>query len=182
MPTDPSPHLRRSSGHPGFTLVELMVALTIGAGVLLAGRLLVEQITAAEHAIVATTAVQETTATHALMLRSLVRNLEVGTDSLTTFGGNEHLVQFTSWCIDTTRQRMRCAAHFTIDTTLIVTTSVIPSTVLQHMTAAGQFRYLGDARNGGHWYRSWGTGITVPLAIGVVVGNDTTVLRIGERE
>jgi prepilin-type N-terminal cleavage/methylation domain-containing protein len=181
MRSDTAPDPRWPGGRSGFTLIELMVALTIGAGLLLAGRLLLEQITATEHVIVVDSAAQDTNLTHGLLLRSLVRNLEVGTDSLTTFGGNEHIAQFTSWCIDSTALRTRCAVRLTIDTTLTVVTSITPLTVLQHTTETGQFRDLSDARNGGQWYRSWGIGLTAPLAIGVIVGHDTTVLRVGER-
>jgi hypothetical protein len=159
-----------------------MVAVTISAGLLLAGRLLLDQISAAEHVIITDTAAYDTTMAHALFLRSLIRNLEVGPDSLTPFDGNEQITQFTSWCVDTTAQRTRCLVRLTIDTTLTVVTSLTPLAVLRRMTQGGQFRYLGDARNGGQWYRSWGPGITVPLAIGVIIGSDTTVLRIGERE
>ncbi|HXC25158.1 MAG TPA: prepilin-type N-terminal cleavage/methylation domain-containing protein [Gemmatimonadaceae bacterium] len=181
MPIDAEPDSMWPRDRSGFTLIELMVALTIGAGLLLAGRLLLEQITATEHIIVADSAAQDTSVTQGLLLHSLVRNLEVGTDSLTTFAGNEHIAQFTTWCIDTTALRIRCRVRLTIDTTLTAVTSATPLTTLQHTTKIGQFRYLSDARNGGQWYRSWGIGLTAPLAIGIIVGHDTTVLRVGDR-
>lgn len=176
--------IRRTEGRPGFTLVEVMVAITISAGLLLAGRLLLEQITATEHVIVADSAAQDTTFHHALTLESIIRNLDVSTDSTHIFHGNEHIVQFASWCEDTTVlpiPRTPCMVQLAIDTTVTLVTSVAPASVLKRLPAVGEFRYLGDARDGGQWYRSWGPGILAPLAIGVVVGTDTTVLRIGER-
>ena len=158
-----------------------MVALTIGAGLLLAGRLLLDQVASAERVIVADTTTRNSAFLKARLLRSLVRNLEIGTDSVTTFAGNEHIAEFTSWCVDSIADRTRCTVRLTIDTTLTVVTSATSPSILQHTTQAGEFRYLADARNGGIWYRSWGIGLTAPMAIGVIVGTDTTVLRIGDR-
>jgi hypothetical protein len=44
-----------------------------------------------------------------------------------------------------------------------------------------ELRYLKDASTRGTWFRSWGTGISAPIAIGVIVDRDTLILRIGER-
>ena len=180
-------HRKRTGGivhsyyRSGFTLVELMVALTIGAGLLLAGRLLLEQVASAEQVIVADTTARDSTFLKARLLHSLVRNLEIGTDSVTTFAGNEHMAEFTSWCVDSIANRTRCTVRLVIDTTVTVVTSTCRPAILQRTTQVGEFRYLSDARNGGSWYRTWGIGITAPMAIGVIVGADTTVLRIGDR-
>ena len=165
----------------GFTLIELMIAITITSGLLLAGRTILEQVSAVAHAITADAAANDTTLSHARLLRSIVRNLEVGPDSNTTFVGDERSVTFTSWCSDANVTPVRCLARLTVDTVVTLTTSIAPATVLMRSTGGGRFRYLNDARGGGDWYRSWGAGITAPLAIGIIVGVDTTVLRIGER-
>jgi hypothetical protein len=51
--------------------------------------------------------------------------------------------------------------------------------------SAGAFRYLESAAAGGQWFQRWGTGITAPLGIGVVVEQehavDTMLIRIGPR-
>jgi hypothetical protein len=45
----------------------------------------------------------------------------------------------------------------------------------------GALRYLSAASGGGVWFHAWGQGITAPLAIGIVLDGDTTILPIGER-
>jgi len=63
-----------------------------------------------------------------------------------------------------------------------MTTSVDSTpVVLARDSTIGLFRYLYDVQGGGQWLRGWGTGITIPLAVGVIFGHDTTVLRIGSR-
>ena len=126
--------------------------------------------------------VASTALAHAHLLRDLVKNIETGTDSTTTFWGTERTLRFVSWCADEAAQRQRCNVRLAIDTVLTAVTSIDSFVVLMHATDGGYFRSLGDARHGGHWYRSWGPGITVALALGVIAGADTNVLRIGDRE
>lgn len=190
------PGEHRLLARQGFTLIELMVALVISAGLLLAGRLLLEQITTAEHVITTNVAEQDTVFHHARLLESLLRNVDVNTDSMDIVHGDDHLVRFASWCEDTTAMpipRTPCLVQLTIDTVVTVTTAVAAApisapgpatgttTVVRRLPTAGVFRYLADARDGGVWYRSWGPSLLPPLALGIIAGADTTVLRIGDR-
>lgn len=165
----------------GFTLIELIAAMTISAGILLAGRLLLEQLGDAGRRIIATQTAQDSASARQEMLRYLFRNLEVGTSDSLTFRGLDRAMIFWTWCDSAAGLRGRCKVTMTLDSTLHVTTSTdSQSTVLMHGTGEGAFRYLSDAREGGQWYRSW-NGVTAPLAVGVIFGVDTTVLRIGDR-
>lgn len=175
------PH-RRTSPRGGFTLLEVMVALTLSAGIILTGRLLLEQMGETGRAIVARSDAQDSVLAREETLRNLFRNIEVGPGDSVTFGGTERAMKFWSWCDSAGGLRGRCAVSVTVDTVLTVRSSTAEQpVVLLRGDSPGVFRYLNDARNGGQWYRAWGTGILVPLAVAVIFGTDTTVLRIGAR-
>jgi hypothetical protein len=114
-------------------------------------------------------------------LRELFRNLEVGTTDTMTFAGSEHEVRFVSWCDSANGLRARRQVLMSLDSSLIVRIGEEAPVVLATMAQPGTFRYLNDARSGGQWFRVWGAGVTVPLAVGIISGVDTTVLRIGSR-
>jgi prepilin-type N-terminal cleavage/methylation domain-containing protein len=163
----------------GFTIIELMVALALSAMVLLAGRALTEQVAEIGDTIGLNAAVADSVRARAGSLRSIVRNIEVAADS-TNFSGDSRAAKFVSWCTGRDIVRERCAVTLTIDSVVTLADSS-GSVVLLRDTVPGVFRYLGDARDGGHWYRSWGSGTLTPLAIGIVFRTDTIVLRIGDR-
>jgi prepilin-type N-terminal cleavage/methylation domain-containing protein len=163
----------------GFTIIELMVALALSAIVLLAGRALTEQVSEIGATIALNAAVADSVRARARSLRAFVRDIDLGSDS-TNFSGDSRTAKFVSSCTGSDIVRARCAVTLTIDSVVTVTDSS-GSVVLLRDTAPGVFRYLADAHDGGHWYRSWGPGALTPLAIGIVVRSDTTVLRIGDR-
>ena len=164
----------------GFTILELMVALALSAGVLLAGRALTEQVAAVGDTIATNTAIADSSRVRARSLRAIVRNIAIGADSLSNFSGDARTAKFVSWCTGGDVLRERCAVTLTVDSVVTLTDSSA-SLVLLRDTVPGVLRYLGDARDGGHWYRSWGPGIVLPIAIGIVFRADTTVLRVGDR-
>jgi prepilin-type N-terminal cleavage/methylation domain-containing protein len=163
----------------GFTIIELMVALTLSATFLLAGRALIEQVAEIGDTIGTNSAVADSVRAHARSLRAIVRNIDVASDS-TNFSGDSRTAKFISWCTGRDIVRERCAVTLTIDSVVTLTDSS-GYVVLLRDTVPGVLRYLADARDGGHWYRSWGAGTLAPLAIGIVFRTDTTVLRIGDR-
>lgn len=170
----------------GFTLVELMLAITLTAGLLLTGRLLLDQIADSEHRMISEGRVIHAAAARERTLRELFRNVEVGTSDSATFGGDERTMHFTSWCDSAAGLRSRCDVSLAIDTAVTAVLSTAATApegriTLARDTVTGTFLYLGDAHNGGQWFRTWGTSITAPIAVGIVFGLDTTVLRIGDR-
>lgn len=182
--------MRRAS-REGFTLVELIVAMTITVGMLLAARMMFEQITAAGTALTQRAFGRDSAADTDAQLGALVRNIDrsaVGIDSVartdaadstTAFVGEPNVAHFTSWCVDSA-SRARCRVVVSIDHDLTVVTGrqklVVPS------TERGSLRYLHSARDGGQWYRSWPASGQIPLALGVLRGRDTTVLPTGPEE
>jgi hypothetical protein len=50
---------------------------------------------------------------------------------------------------------------------------------VRRIPGAATFRYLDLSSRDSSWVRQWATSIALPGAIGLVVGNDTTVLPLG---
>jgi prepilin-type N-terminal cleavage/methylation domain-containing protein len=170
----------------GFTLLELLVAMTIATMAVLAARVLIEQLADAAQGIVGQGSESDEDANSERVLRELVRRLEVGTDDSTRFAGQERIARFTSWCDVPRGWLERCRVTLALDTrgrepVLAAALSTGEMIVLRRGFASGELRYLSDAARGGSWYRSWGVSITAPLAIGLVLDADTLILRIGER-
>lgn len=170
----------------GFTLVEVMVALTISAIVLLGARMLLEQLGDNASRTVDAAAARDREANGERLLRDLAGRLEVGTDGVTQFSGEANAMRFSSWCDVPSGWQERCAIAFVVrqentHSTLVATFASGDSITLLTRPQPIALRYLDDPRAGGRWFVSWGAGITAPLAVAVVCGADTMIVRIAER-
>jgi prepilin-type N-terminal cleavage/methylation domain-containing protein len=175
--------MRRS----GFTLIELMVAITISGVVLLGSRALWESLAGSVDRLRTQAAIAARDANGERLLRSLVGRLEVGTDRSREFAGDPQHATFTTWCDVPAGWQERCEAVLAIEPDSVGTLRLVArlSTgeviVLERGFQTGVLRYLNDPIGGGIWFRIWGHGITAPLAIGVITDGDTAIVRIGER-
>jgi len=185
----------RRGSRRGFTVLEVIVALAVSGLVLLGGRLMLESIGAAAEQTRQAARAADRLANADRLLRSLVGRLEVGTNYSGRFGGTDQSVHFTTWCDTPGGWLERCDATIgfvrTGDSTALVASLVArephgdigPRTVVLAKGArTGGIRYLNDPRAGGQWFVGWGDAITAPLAIGIIMGGDTSILRVGERE
>jgi prepilin-type N-terminal cleavage/methylation domain-containing protein len=178
----------------GFTLVELMVALVVTGIVLIGARSMVEVLADATRRTLHAAHDADRVADADQLLRTLLARLDVGAASDQRFGGDERSVHFTTWCDTPGGWLERCDASIAFelhgDTTCLVA-HLAPSdphgdvglgqvrlaTGFRH----GALRYLNDRRAGGQWFLGWSDGVSAPLAIGVVLDGDTSIVRIGER-
>lgn len=178
--------MRRS----GFTLIEVLVALMVGAIVLLGAHQVLSILTDRSHALVGRAAQTDRKANGERMLRDLVGQLELGSPGTIPFSGSPDTVRFSSWCEAPSGWLERCAVtlSFAADgdhEALRAQLGTSPPLDLVRDLHRGAFRYLESAAGGGQWFQKWGTGITAPLGIGVVLVRDdavdTMLLRIGPR-
>ena len=177
--------MRRSRGR-GFTLIELMVAITLSGIVLLGARALWESLAGSVDRLQTQATADARDMNGERLLRSLVGRLEIATDRSGEFAGDERQVSFTTWCDVPGGWQERCDAKLTIETDvvgeeLVARLSTGDVITLERGFSTGKLRYLNDPIGGGVWFRIWGHGITAPLAIGVITDGDTTIVRIGER-
>jgi len=176
--------------HNGFTLIEVLVALVVGAIVLLGAHRLLAILADRAQALVLHATDADRDANGERMLRDLVGRLELGSPGTIPFTGSPDTVLFSSWCEAPARWLERCQV------TLSFASQGDHEALQARLGAArpldllggfsnGTFRYLESAAQGGRWFERWGTGITAPLGIGILRqrGNviDTLLVRIGPR-
>lgn len=173
--------MRRShSQSRGFTLVELVIALTIATGLLLGGRLLLERLADANHRMARAAEAADEAANADMLLRRLVLQADpprIGHP----FDGGPAAARFPSWCDTPAGWQEACTVTLTLGDALTVSAPPMPPFLARRGIAGAEFRYLYDAADGGHWQRTWRDQATLPRAIGIVTTGDTTILRIGER-
>lgn len=179
------------SRRAGFTLIEILVAMTVAAVVLLGADVVYEQLAAGSHAFAIAARAEDTSRNADLLVRQLVREVDVSPRDAgvpaRTFGGDSLSAHFTSWCTRPGGWKAGCEVLLKVvrDTPAAGAVAAITSTGdtarIRTRAPAVALRYLLDARNGGTWLVSWGQGPNVPQAIGIIAGEDTTVLRVGGR-
>jgi prepilin-type N-terminal cleavage/methylation domain-containing protein len=177
---------RRSGEAPGFTLIEVMVALVVSAIVLLGARAMLGEVGDAAARISVEGARLDANANAEHALRALVRNLYLGYANEAVFAGDARQVTFVSWCDTPSGGQERCKVALSIEKriggdALVVHTSRSDAIVVRDRVRTGSLRYLTTVYRGGEWIRSWGAGITAPLAIGIILDTDTLIVPIGER-
>ena len=109
---------RRRTSSPmrvGFTLIEVLVAMTIAATVVVTARLLLERLGDEAMRLAAYAARTDSDANAEQTLRDLVGRLEVGTDDGRRFAGQEQATRFTSWCDVPAGWQERCTVTLAID-------------------------------------------------------------------
>ncbi len=186
--------LKPAGPREGFTLVELIVALVISAMVLVGARLMVELLSDAARRTTLAAQEADRTANADHVLRMLFSRLEIGTPDDRPFGGNPFATHFTTWCDSPGGWLERCDVVVDLevhgDTNGLIAHlaprdphgDVGPRTIrLATGFHSGAIRYLNDPRAGGQWFEQWGDGIVAPLAVGIILDNDTAIVRIGER-
>ena len=180
---------QRRSSRQGFTLIEVLVALTVSALVVLGAGSLIS--VAADNAeIIRREAFESARAANAVViLRRLLRDVRTSEDPADHVGGDEGSVRFASWCDSPAGWKEPCSLTLAFRpasdrTDLVLITSADAMITLRSGLRDGRILYLSDAARGGRWLRYWGASINVPPALGVVVQEDaltdTLILRLGE--
>jgi len=174
----------------GFTLIELIVALALGGMILVGAHQVLGSLEDETHALAIRSARAETNANGLRLLRALAGQVEVGTPQAVAFAGTPIEARFTSWCEVPAGWLERCTVVLAVDTvrgvsTLTAHVDNAPPIGLVPNVPAGALRYLNSAANGGQWFRVWSTGVSAPIALGVIRNHDghadTLIVRIGER-
>jgi prepilin-type N-terminal cleavage/methylation domain-containing protein len=170
----------------GFTLIEVLVALTIGSLIVLCARALTDGLFLEARGISTSSQETDASANAERYLRRIVGQLVLRKDIGATFRGGESSVEFSSRC-DSARGwtelcRVRLTAEQDQNTPVLVMRSSSPAQlVLERASRVITLRYLTDPSAGGTWISQWGEGLSAPVAIGVIVDTDTLIIRIGER-
>ena len=170
----------------GFTLLEVVIALALGGVVILGAHALLDALADAAQRLPQDAAVSDRDENGERLLRALVGRLEVGTSLVTQFSGEPTAARFTTWCDVSSGWLERCDVVLAIETegdsgTLVARFGNGSTIPLRRGFHRGALRYLNSPANGGEWFHSWGTGVTAPLALGIILDRDTLIVRVGER-
>lgn len=176
---------------PGFTLIEVLVAVMISAALLLSADIVFEQLADSRAAASRAAAERDQTQNAATMISRLVRQVDVSPrlgsgSTMHAFTGDSITARFTSSCIAPGGWERECdvSLRVTNDSTgaaIVAVSSTGDSARFRVHDRVLLLGYLTDATGAGHWTSSWPAGPTAPIAIGVMSPIDTVVWRIGAR-
>lgn len=173
----------------GFTLIEVLVALTLAAMVVGAVRVLVEVV--GDHALITAQRAREidSDANAERALRGLVGSTELATQDDERFDGTSSAVRFVSWCTVPSGRQERCRVELGFErlpeapdsVALVGMLSTGERLLFRAGHGPGSILYLGSVRDGGTWFLGWRHSLAPPPAIGFVLGGDTLIVRVGDR-
>lgn len=178
----------------GLTLVELMVALVIGAMILAVAHRAVTDAIAGTAAIRRAREALDRSANARRRLRAAFLNLEIAGRRETAFEGAASRVTFSSWRTSATGTWEATHTTLSLDAerrhlSLVMTPmgrDSLPADTLR--LGAAEFLaidYLLDAGLNAPWLREWRSEVTAPRALRVRVGTsqraDTLLFAVGER-
>jgi prepilin-type N-terminal cleavage/methylation domain-containing protein len=169
----------------GFTLVEVLVALAIGAVVLVSARTLLDGLALHARTTVRAMHDADTESNGERLARQVAGNVILVADPVPSFIGTERESIFDAWCPATRGGLEHCRvrlAHSSDAKEPGITLSLSTGATLPLLHGANaRLRYLSDATDGGHWEDLWRQPQTPPLAVALYAGARSLMLRIGER-
>jgi hypothetical protein len=165
-----------------------MVALAVMGVVLVGARAMLEQVGDYAERIGAAAAEADRDGNADGLLRSIVGRTYVSamTGDEVRFQGEPRMARFRSWCEGPDGWLEACDASLGLvqvngTNVLALTLSTGELVPLRAGFDRGEILYLREAGGRGSWVRSWGSSISAPLALGIAIDGDTTIVRIGER-
>ena len=176
----------------GFTLIEVVIALTIGALVTMLAHALFQAVGDRGRGVLEARAALDRESNARRWLAATFLSLDVGTDSTSGFEGGPDRVAFNTWLFtpDGWFERRRVALGREEGRLVATTIPDTPITLMDSVTDL-QFDYLLELGAGSRWVREWVSPVSAPVAARMRVtrvhgsGNgaetDTLLLLIGER-
>jgi hypothetical protein len=164
----------------------VIVALSIGALVVMGARALLEGLRTHTVRLVSVANSTNATANGEHVVRTLVGNLALAPNDSSSFEGDAREARFTSWCAVPEGWQELCTVHLTVEgetgrVRLMVTLSTGEHLTVHDSAGTAALLYLGSASDGGHWFATWRHSLMPPVAIGLVSDGDTSLARVGER-
>jgi prepilin-type N-terminal cleavage/methylation domain-containing protein len=166
----------------GFTLMEVIVALLVASMLILGARTLLVQVGDSASRMQLRVEMEMTGANAERLLRWTVLQL----DGREPLSGTPSSVTFTSWCDMPAGWQEPCSITLSFvgppeARTLLLQHEPGTTIRLREGVIDGKFTYLRSAAYGGTWLPEWQLRLTFPLALGIVDGGDTLIVRIGPR-
>ena len=168
----------------GFTLVELLAALSVSGLVILGGVLLVDQVTDGSARIVRSSMLVARDANGFRVLQQLTRDARVTPDTLDRFRGDERSAELTTMCQESRGWLAPCRAKLDVDwrtdsSVVVAHLSTGENLEVFSRRGAAELRYLDVLSADSTWRGRWALSIAMPAAIAVVAAGDTSVFSLG---
>jgi prepilin-type N-terminal cleavage/methylation domain-containing protein len=156
----------RRSREAGFTLIEVLLALMIGALVVLLARQLVVAVADGSHTLLAARARLDRASNARRWLAATFLSLDMGTDSARGFAGRADRVDFTAWERTVDDWFERRYVTLGLDGSQLVAT-VLPGhpVVLMDSLDDVAWDYLLEPGAESRWVREWISAVSAPIAI-----------------
>lgn len=167
----------------GFTLIEVAVALSVAAIVLLTAREIVGAVSDGSAAVARRAWHQDAHANANRLARSLLRSI-VSDSSTTGLAGRERAVVFRGWCPVAGGWLEQCEVTLAIEqdghSSALALYPGPPDRrlVLSASPGGAAFRFVKDG-NPPIWLASWMATRELPAALAVVRASDTLLLKVG---
>jgi prepilin-type N-terminal cleavage/methylation domain-containing protein len=172
----------RASSRAGFTLVELMAALTLAGLALMASHGLLSTLADAKARLAQRAlAQQERATTFAFVRSSLVMSEALASGALPFFGAPDG-ASYSSYCRVAGGWTEPCRVELHVfeagDSATLEVRSESSGRrhVMALATRGGRLVYLERRSDGERWRSAWGISIAVPHAVALTSGSDTLVL------
>lgn len=176
----------RRRNRRGFTLVEVLVALALSAMVLVGASGLLDALGAHATSVLRSARALDSSMNADDFLRRALADLVVRSDTFPSFEGDESVFAFRTSCDAPHGWREPCGVRVAAERAdsghrLVIRQDDGSVLMLRTRLARASFRYLLTADEGGQWVARWPNTLMLPLAVGLIAGDDTIVARIGER-
>ena len=154
----------------GFTLIEVLVALTIGTLVVLLAHQVFAAVAARGRTLLAARATLDRESNARRWLAATFLSLDVGADSAGGFDGRADRVEFAAWLETVDGWFERCHIALGRDgDRLVATVSPGQGVALMDGVRAVAFDYLLEPGVGARWVREWVSPVSAPIAVRVRV-------------
>ena len=172
------------NGRRGFTLIEVMIALTLSAlVVLLAHRIFTGVVDGAQTLKAARTALDHD-ANASRALTEMFGSLDIGMDGAGGFAGRPERAEFTTWQRVPTGWLERRRVVVEVEGGVLIARSD-QTLALQDSVSRVEFDYLLEPGANAAWVREWISPVSAPVAVRVrimrVVATDTMLFIVGPR-
>ena len=150
----------------GFTLVEVLVALTIGAVIVLLAHQLFAGVADRGRTLTLSRTALDRTANARRWLGATLLSLDVGTDGASGFDGRPDHAAFTTWLLTPDGWFERRVVSLARQDDRLVAT-VTPGQAIALMDSIGDvaFDYLLEPGEESRWVREWVSPVSAPLAV-----------------
>lgn len=170
----------------GFTLLEVVVAMTIGAVVLLGARALLDALGMQATVTLRSAAAADARANSRARLQRHVNDLVLQRDSLPSIAGDGERATFVSYCDSPHGCTEPCRVEVWVERGAagrrVIWAAQGDTVTLSDSPDHAGILYLLSPSHGGSWTERWENTVLLPVALGIVMDRDTLFAAVGDRQ